>query len=442
MLPDWLSPEQFDTVIVAFPDAYGRLMGKRLTLPHFVEHVADHGWHACNYLLTVDLAMNPMDGFRIAGWDQGYGDFTATVDPATLRPLPWSPGTALALSDLRHEDGRLVEEAPRRVLARQVERLAERGWRALIGSELEFFLFAETYRDLAAAGYRQPVRSADYLIDYHLLAPGRDEAVLRRLRQEMTGARVDTECSKGEWGLGQHEVNLACTDPLEMADRQVVFKLGAKEIAGQEGRSITFMAKWSADEAGNSCHIHSSLWQDERPLFVDADGPSRLFRAFLGGLLRYGRELCYFFAPTVNAYKRYQAASWAPTKLVWSHDNRTCGFRILGRDAAFRIENRMPGGDANPYLAFAATIAAGLRGIDDGLDAGEPYLGNAYLDDSLPSLPQTLDAAAALLDESVFARETFGDDVIDYYVRTAQIECDSYRSAVTDWERTRYFEQI
>jgi glutamine synthetase len=368
------------------------------------------------------------------------------VDLATLRPLPWHEGTALVLCDLAHGDGSPVEEAPRRVLARQTARLAEAGMRACLGSELEFYLFAERCQALAARRFADARQASDYLIDYHVLQPGRDEDVLRRLRNEMCAAGITVECSKGEWGRGQHEVNLAYAEAVEMADRHVLYKLGAKEIADQQGRAVTFMAKWAADQAGSSCHVHSSLWDSagERNLFWDpeAAGPSRLFRQFLGGLLRYSRELTYFLAPTVNSYKRYQPASWAPTRLVWAPDNRTCGFRIVGHGQGFRIENRVPGADVNPYLAFAATLACGLRGIAEDLDCGEPFRGDAYLGDELPGVPETLSEALSLLEGSSMAREAFGSEMVEFYLHTGRIEAQAFRSAVTDWERLRYFEQL
>jgi len=441
-----MDESRIDTVIVAFPDAYGRLLGKRLTRDYFARAAVQSGVDSCNYLLTVDLDMEPREGFQLASWQQGYGDFRGEVDVRTLRPLPWQAGTALALCDLRHESGGPVEEAPRRVLARQVQELAERGYSARFGSELEFFLFDEDSRALAARRFADARQASDYLIDYHILQPGRDEGVLRRLRNEMSAAGITVECSKGEWGMGQHEVNLAYAEAVEMADRHVIYKLGAKEIARQEGRAVTFMAKWAADQAGSSCHIHASLWDaaGEGNLLWDpqAGAPSGTFRHFLGGLLRYGREFTYLFAPTVNAYKRYLPASWAPTKLVWAHDNRTCGFRVVGHGNACRVENRVPGADTNPYLAFAATIAAGLRGIDEDLDCGDPYRGDAYGGDDLPRVPASLEEAIALLDASEAAREAFGDEVIDFYVHTGRIEAEAFRAAVTDWERLRYFEQL
>lgn len=445
-IPAWFNADEIDTVLVAFPDTYGRLMGKRFTRSHFMRGVVDAGTHMCNYLLTVDLEMNPLDGFQLASWDQGYGDFHAVVDLRTLHRLPWSPESAIVLCNLQHEDHRPVVEAPRAVLQAQIARLAERGWSAFVASELEFYLFNESYESATAKRFCNLERASDYLVDYHLLQPSRDEGLMRRLRNEMNDAGIVVEGSKGEWGRGQQELNLLYSETLDMADRHVLFKHGAKEIAAQEGRSITFMAKWATDEAGSSFHLHISLWDaaQKQNLFWDAKQKtgSTLFRQFLGGLMKYGRELGYCFAPTINSYKRYQVASWAPTSLVWANDNRTTGFRVVGAGNSFRIENRSPGADANPYLAFAATLAAGLAGVDEELDCGEPYTGNAYQDAALPRLPNSLEESAALLSESQLARSAFGDAVVDFYVHTARLEARAYQQSVTDWERRRYFERL
>ncbi len=445
-LPAWLSEDPIDTVVVAFPDVYGRLMGKRFTRTHFERSVARSGTHACNYLLTVDMEMNPLAGFELASWDQGYGDFHLAVDLTTLRHVPWQVGTALVLGDLAYEDHRPVAPAPRQVLRAQLARLAERGLMAYFGSELEFYLYRDSYAEARTKHYRGLTPTSDYLIDYHLMQPTRDEPLLRRLRNEIEAAGIPVEGSKGEWGRGQHELNLLYAEALEMADRHAIYKHGAKEIAAQEGYALTFMAKWAADEAGSSCHVHTSLWKADgsQNLFWNAakGQASPLFRQFLGGLMKYGRELGYFFAPTVNSYKRYQHSSWAPTTLAWAHDNRTTGFRVIGEGQGFRVENRSPGADVNPYLTFAATLAAGLAGIDEDLDCGEPYRGNAYQDPKLPRLPGTLDEAADLLDHSRLARQALGDAVVDFYVLSARHEARAYREAVTDWERVRYFERI
>jgi glutamine synthetase len=388
--------------------------------------------------------MDPLEGFELANWEKGFGDFAMKPDPSTLRLVPWQPATAIVLCDLHHEDGRPVAEAPRSVLRRQVERLATKGLTCQVASELEFFLFNTTYHDAFATGYAALEPSSDYRIDYHTMQPARDEPILGALRRQMEGAGVAVESSKGEWGRGQHEVNFVHDEPLPMADGHVIFKQGAKEIAEQHGKCLSFMPKISAGEAGSSCHIHVSAWENGRNLFWDdgARGGSGYFRQFLGGLLRYSRDLSYFFAPTINAYKRYQAQSWAPTKMAWAFDNRTTGLRVVGHGNAHRIENRMPGGDANPYLAFAAMIAAGVAGVEEQLDCGDVYRGNAYLDARLTGLPATLREASQLLDASRMAREAFGDDVVDFYVQTARHEVRAFDAAVTDWERIRYFERI
>ena len=435
---------EIDTVITVFPDVFGRLVGKRFTGKFFLDQVAGHGTHGCNYLLTVNLEMDPMDGFALANWDKGFGDFEMKPDPATFRVLPWQPGSALVLCDFRHHDGSPVAEAPRSLLRGQVEAAAKKKFTCCIASELEFFLFNHSFHDAFAADYRNLIPSSDYRIDYHTMQPTRDEAIFRQVRNWMTEARVPVESSKGEWGRGQHEVNFVYDQPLAMADMHVVFKQGMKEIAAQHGKCVTFMPKPWATEVGSSCHIHASLWRGNTNAFWDtkAGEGSKLFRQFLGGLMKYSPELCYFFAPTINSYKRYQSASWAPTKMAWSHDNRTVGFRVVGHGSSFRVENRMPGADANPYLAFAATMAAGLAGIEEQLDCGKDYRGNAYVDSNLRSLPKSLREAADLLHGSKLARQAFGDAVVDFYVHTARLEAQAFNDAVTDWERSRYFERI
>jgi glutamine synthetase len=435
---------EIDTVITVFPDVFGRLVGKRFTGKFFLDHVAGHGTHGCNYLLTVNLEMDPLDGFKVANWDKGFGDFEFRPDATTIRALPWQPGAALVLCDYRHHDGELVAEAPRSVLRRQIQAVARRKFTCYTASELEFFLFNQSFHDAFTADYRNLTPSSDYRIDYHTMQPTRDEAIFRSVRNWMTEARVPVESSKGEWGRGQHEVNFVYDEPLPMADMHVVFKQGMKEIAAQHGKSVTFMPKPWAPEVGSSCHIHISLWREGKNAFWDAkrgEG-TPLFRQFLGGLMKYSPELCYCFAPTINSYKRYQAASWAPTKMAWSHDNRTVGFRVVGQENSFRIENRMPGADANPYLAFAAMMAAGLAGMEEQLDCGKEYRGNAYVDPKLKSLPKSLREAADLLDASKLARKSLGDAVVEFYVHTARLEAQAFNDAVTDWERARYFERI
>jgi len=446
-LPPWFTSEPIDTVLVAFPDVYGRLIGKRFTHSHFMRSVLKSGTHMCNYLLTVDIDMKPLEGFRLASWERGYGDFHAVLDLRTVRRMPWCEGSAIVLADLHHEDGSGdVAESPRAVLRHQLNRLAGRGLHAMMGSELEFYLFHNTYSEANQQKFQGLAPSSDYLIDYHLLQPARDEDVLRRLRNELGEAGIQVEGSKDEWGKGQHEVNLLYSAALEMADAHALYKHAAKEIAAQQDRAITFMAKWAADQAGSSFHLHTSLWseKEKRNLFWndEAQEASEMFRHFLGGLMKYARELTYFFAPTVNAYKRFQSASWAPTRMVWSLDNRTTALRVIGEGNGFRVENRSPGADANPYLAFAATLAAGLAGMDEKLDCGPAYSGNAYQDESLERLPLSLEQAAELLDQSEFARSALGDEVVDFYVHTARLEAQDFAANVTDWERKRYFERI
>ena len=443
--PEWFTSENIDTVIVSFPDVYGRLLGKRMTYGYFLSHVLAHGTHVCDYLLATDIPMNCLPGFELANWEKGYGDFHVVPDLRTLRALPWHQKTAVFLADLEHDNAQPVEQSPRRVLARQIERLAANGQMAYIGSELEFALFTEDYQTMAARGFRDPVPTSNYAVDYHILQPARDEDVLRRIRNEMSAAGIEVECSKGECGKGQHEVNLVYTEAMEMADRHMLYKIGAKDIANQQGKALTFMAKWDQDEAGNGFHLHTSLWDAEgkNNLFWDSQsgGPSDTFRQFLGGLLKYSRELTYFFAPTVNSYKRFQPGSWAPTAIVCGEDNRTCGFRIVGSGNSLRIENRMPGADANPYLTFAATLAAGLQGIEEKLE-GEIFNGNAYAEDGLQRLPKSLEETIELLKNSALARNAFGADVVEFYAHTAASEVAAFHNAVTDWERRRYFEQL
>ena len=436
--------KEIDTVLVVFPDVYGRLVGKRLTAHHFLEVGLAGGGHACSYLLTANMGMEPLGGFQLANWDKGFGDFELRLDLATLRLLPWLPGSALVICDLYHHDGKPVAEAPRSVLKQQLHALAARGLACKIASELEFFLFNSTYSEAFSARYHGLTAASDYRIDYHTLQPGRDETIFRAVRNLMDAAEVPVESSKGEWGHGQHEVNFVYDEALVMGDRHSVFKHGLKEIVQQNGKCVSFMPKIDAAEVGSSCHIHQSIWRDGKPLFWDVKKgrPSRFFRQFLGGLMKYSRELSYFFAPTINSYKRYQSASWAPTKMAWAHDNRTVGFRVLGEGNSFRFENRLPGADANPYLAFAAMIAAGQAGVEEDLDCGDSYEGNAYLDPKLLSLPTSLWEAADLLDQSRLARKTLGDPVVEFYVHTARCEVEAFNNAVTDWERIRYFEQI
>jgi glutamine synthetase len=444
--------KSIDTVIVAAPDPFGRLVGKRFRADFFLKEVVGHGTHGCNYLLTVNMEMDPLEGFALANWESGFGDFAMKPDLSTLRRVPWQPGTAIILCDFQREDGSPVAEAPRSVLHAQLDRLAQQGFTCFCASELEFYLFKQTYHSAFEAGYRNLQPSSDYRIDYHVMQPTRDEPLMRAIRNGMTEAEIPVESSKGEWSRGQHEINFTYGEPLPIADQHVLFKQGVKEIADQHGQAVTFMAKVAPTEAGNSCHIHMSLWSKGKNVFwapLPKSGPaqehipgSKLFRQFLGGLMKYSPELCLFYAPTINSYKRYQAGSWAPTRMAWSNDNRTCGFRIVGQKNSFRLENRMPGADANPYLAFAAMLAAGMAGVRENLDCGPAYSGNAYVDKDLKRLPSSLREAAESLNESRLARSTFGDGVVDFYVHHARLENQAFNDAVTDWEKQRYFERI
>ena len=448
---------KIDTVIVALPDPFGRLVGKRFRADVFLDSVAEHGTHGCNYLLTVNLEMDPLEGFQVASWEKGFGDFSLKPDLATLRVIPWQAGAALVICNHVRPDGELVAEAPRSVLRRQLERIRRKGFTCFCASELEFYLFNQSYHSAFNSGYRDLQPSSDYRIDYHLMQPTRDEPLMRQIRNDMTAADIPIESSKGEWSRGQHEINFIYDEPLPMADRHVLFKQGIKEIADQHGKCVSFMAKYAPAEAGNSCHIHMSLWKSGRNAFWQAAGRTaarsararkveqqgtKLFRQFLGGLLKYSPELCLFFAPTINSYKRYQPGSWAPTRMAWAGDNRTVGFRVVGEGNGFRVENRMPGADANPYLAFAAMLAAGIAGIEEGLDCGSEYSGNAYVDPALARLPATLPEATDKFARSVLAREAFGPGVVDFYVHHARLETEAFNNAVTDWEKARYFERI
>jgi glutamine synthetase len=416
----------------------GRLMGKRLHAEHFLEEgVAEHGVEGCNYLLALDMEMDPIPGYSIASWEQGYGDFGLRPDLATLRRIPWLDGTALVLSDVVWHDGAPVRPSPRQVLQAQVERARAAGYEPMFGSELEFYLLRESYEEAHAKHYRELTPSVPYILDYHVLATTYDEPLLRRIRNDMRAAGVPVESSKGEAWPGQQEVNIRYADAVTAADNHVVYKNGAKELAHLHGQSITFMAKPDHTWIGNSCHIHGSLWRDGENAFA---GESAVFNQFLAGWIAAARELAIFLAPTINSYKRYAAGSWAPTTLAWGHDNRTCGFRIVGHGAAQRIETRIPGGDVNPYLAFAALVAAGLHGIEQQLELPPPLEGNAYESDA-ERFPHTLRDAIAALENGNVARAALGDDVVDHYLNYARTEQRLFDEAVTCYERERLFER-
>ena len=436
---------EIDTVVVCFADMQGRLVGKRVTGHFFLESVIEET-HACNYLLAVDMEMEPVPGYEAASWDLGYGDFTVKPDLGTLRRTPWLEGTALVLGDVYDHHGEALPHAPRNILKRQLARLAERGWAAKMGSELEFYLFDETYDSAREKGYRDLKHAGWYIQDYHVFQTTKEEGVIRAIRNNMDAAGIPVEVSKGEWGPGQEEINFKYAETLEMADRHAIYKNGAKEIAFLHGKAISFMAKLAYDLAGSSCHIHASLWDAETdaPLFHDPEDPhgmSRLFRHFLAGQLALASEITYFLAPYINSYKRFQAGSFAPTKAAWSLDNRTAGFRVVGAGAGTRVECRIAGADANPYLAFAALIAAGLHGIENELELAEPFSGNAYESEAVPDVPKTLREAMAALEGSKILRAALGDEVVRHYLHAGAWEQAEYDRRVTDWEVIRHFER-
>jgi glutamine synthetase len=436
--------DEIDTVVVAMTDMQGRLQGKRCDARFFLDEVLRHGTEACNYLLAVDVEMNTVDGYAISSWERGYGDFVLAPALATLRRTPWQPGAALLLADVTWLDGTPVTMSPRQVLARQVERLAERGWVAMVGTELEFMLFAETYESAWTKRYNGLRPANQWNNDYSVLGTGRVDEVLRDIRRGMRAAGMVVESAKGECNLGQHEIAFRYADAMTTCDNHSIYKTGAKEIAAKHGAALTFMAKLDERE-GNSCHIHLSLrGEDGTPVFAgDGDrGRSPVFEHFVAGLLAGLRELSYFFAPNINSYKRYQDGSFAPTAVAWGEDNRTCALRVIGSGESLRAENRVPGGDVNPYLAVAAMIAAGLHGIDNELALPAAVAGNAYREPGVEHVPTTLRDAADLLDSGTIARAALGDDVVDHYLNAARVEIAAFDAAVTDWERVRSFERM
>jgi glutamine synthetase len=429
---------EVDTVVVAFTDMQGRLLGKRLHGEFFVDEVGEgHAVEGCNYLLALEMEMDPVPGYEIASWERGYGDFVLRPDLATLRRIPWLEATALVLCDVGWHDGSPVSPSPRQVLRGQVERAAALGFVPMLGSELEFFLLRETYAEAHARHYRDLTPSVPYILDYHVLATSYDEPFIRAIRNGMHAAGIAVESSKGEAWPGQQEINFRFADALTMADNHTIYKNGAKELAYQHGYSITFMAKPDHTWIGNSCHVHSSLWRDGEPAFA---GDDTLFGNWLAGQIACFRELAVFLAPNVNSYKRYAAGSWAPTTLAWGNDNRTCGFRVVGHGGARRVETRIPGGDVNPYLGFAAVVAAGLHGIEQDLEPPPALEGNAYESDA-ERFPSTLREAIAALDSGTMTRGAFGDEVVDHYLNYARTEQELFDRVVTCYERERFFER-
>jgi glutamine synthetase len=441
LTPDELTREveagTIDTVVCAFTDMQGRLMGKREEAHFFCADTVEHGLEGCNYLLALDMEMDPQAGYAMASWERGYGDFHLRPDLGTLRRIPWLEGTALVLCDVAWEDGSPVAASPRQVLAAQVERARAAGFEPMFGSELEFYLLKESYEEAAAKHYRELTPSVPYILDYHVLATTYSEELIRQIRNGMQAAGIPVESSKGEAWPGQQEINFRYADAVRMADNHVIYKNGAKEIAHRNGCSITFMAKPDHTWIGSSCHIHASLWRDGANAFASDEDA---FSGFLAGWIGAARELALFLAPNVNSYKRYAAGSWAPTTLAWGHDNRTCGFRIVGHGPARRVETRIPGGDVNPYLAFAALIAAGLHGIEAGLELPPAVEGNAYESD-VERFPSTLREAIGALESGTVARAALGDEVVDHYLNYGRTEQRIFDQVVTCWERERLFER-
>jgi glutamine synthetase len=432
-----------DTIVVAFTDMQGRLQGKRIHAGFFLDSVLDHGTEGCNYLLAVDVDMNTVDGYVISSWESGYGDMEFVLDLATLRWTPWLPATVMIQCDLAWLDaGRSpVLQSPRQILKRQADRAAERGLVAFAGTELEFMVFEDSYEQAWSLGYRGLTPSNQYNVDYSLLGTARVEPLLRAIRNGMHGAGLVVESAKGECNLGQHEIAFKFDDVVTTADHHSVYKNGAKEIAALQGKALSFMSKYDERE-GNSCHIHMSLRGDDGSIvFDDGSGATTMFEQFVAGIQATMAEFTLLYAPNINSYKRFQPGSFAPTAIAWGHDNRTCSLRVVGHGPALRVENRVPGGDVNPYLGLAGMLAGGLHGIENQLELEPAFVGNAYTSDK-PHVPSTLTAARELFADSAIARAVFGDEVVDHYVNAADVELASFNAAVTDWERFRGFERL
>jgi glutamine synthetase len=437
-LRDAVAEGTVDTVLLAMADMEGRLQGKRLTARYFLDEVVGHHAEGCNYLLAADVEMNTVEGYAMASWDRGYGDFVFQPDLDTLRPIPWHEATVLVMADLAWEDGSDVVASPRQILRRQLARLAERGWTAAGATELEFIVFRDSYEEAWKKAYRDLEPANLYNVDYSMLGTARVEPLIRRIRNSMAAAEMSVENSKGECNFGQHEINFRYADALRTADDHVIYKTGAKEIAAQEGMSITYMAKLDERE-GSSCHIHLSITDEGGENVFAAD--ETIFRRFVAGQLAALRDLTLFFAPHVNSYKRFVKGSFAPTAVAWGRDNRTCAMRVVGHGQGLRVENRVPGADVNPYLALAAMIASGLHGVDSELELEEPFEGNAY-ESGKPRVPHNIYDARDLFASSQIARDAFGEEVVAHYLNRAQVEIDAMEATVTDWEKFRGFERL
>jgi len=435
-----VSENEIDTVLVVFPDMYGRLVGKRIVAKYFIDDVVEHGIHACDYLLACDMEMDPVPGYAFTSWAKGYGDFHPVPDFSTMRVASWHDRTALVLCDVYEEDrDELVPYAPRSILRAQIARAAEHGFIAMGASELELYVFKDSFDDVAKKSFVNIEPIGRYIEDYHILQSTKEEFLVGAIRSHLERSGIPVESSKGEWGPGQQEIGLRYAELLEMADRHTIYKHAAKEIAWKAGHAITFMAKWDERYAGSSCHIHMSLWNKNGDSLFAGETPA--FRHFLGGWMAHIRELFPFYAPYPSSYKRYVAGSFAPTGIAWSHDNRTAGFRIVGRGPSLRIECRTAGADANPYLAFAATLAAGLDGIEKEIEPPAAFEGDVYAARELPQVPHSLNEAIAALEMSTFARNVFGENVVEHYLHFFRTEQRKFDAVVTDWERRRYFEQ-
>ena len=440
---------EIESVLVAFPDFYGRLLGKRFVGRFFSEQVARHGMHACDYLLACDMEMDPVPGYKFTSWETGYGDMRCVPDWQTLRRAAWLEKTAIVLSDLVGDRESVpIEVAPRRVLERQTRRAREMGYLPQAGSEIELYIFAESYASARKKNYHDLATFGAYIEDYHLFQGTKEEPAIGAIVRALDASGVPMEGSKGEWGPGQQELNVRYSELLEQADRNVLTKHAAREIAYRQGLAVTFMAKWDEKLAGSSMHMHLSLWDTgrEHNLFagdarLGSVSCSDLFGWFLAGWMAHAEELAVCYAPTINSYKRYQSASFAPTALAWSHDNRTAGFRVVGHGPTLRIECRIPGADANPYLAYAASLAAGLDGIRRHLAPQPEFSGDAYAARELPHVPKTLRDAIARFESSAFAREAFGDEFVEHYLHFLHTEQRKFDAAVTCWERERFFER-
>jgi glutamine synthetase len=432
-----------DTIVTAFTDMQGRLFGKRIEIEYFLDEVTGHGVEGCNYLLALDMDMEPLPGYEMANWEDGYGDFGIQPDMSTLRRIPWLDRTALVLADVVNHDGSPVVASPRQILIAVYEKAQEMGFTPYAASELEFYLYKESYAEAWEKDFKNLTPTIPYILDYHILATTMDEAYLGPIRRGMMGAGIPVEFSKGEAWYGQHEVNFRYADAVTSADRHTIYKNGVKEIAFLNEISASFMAKPSEEDIGSSCHIHQSLVdEDGKSVFVDDNGEETdTFRHFLGGMRNHIRELALFVAPAINSYKRYAAESWAPTSVSWGRDNRTCGFRIVGHGQSRRVECRIPGADANPYLAFAALLAAGLDGIENETDPGPELKGNAYEAGEAEAFPASLREAVANWEKSDFVKKAFGDAVYKHYLNYGQLEQGLYDKVVTDYERRRMFER-